>query len=97
MITRADTRRDYGEARSIRRISVAEARRLHDTGETRTNWSAPPGPDLPPDFWETAEVMYPEDWEKRSVHLRLEPEVFEFFKAGGKGHITRMQTCSRPM
>ncbi len=41
--------------------------------------------------------MYPEDWEKRSVHLRLEPEVFEFFKAGGKGHITRMQTCSRPM
>jgi uncharacterized protein (DUF4415 family) len=35
--------------------------------------------------------MYPEDREKRSVHLRLEPEVFAYFKAGGKGHLTRMQ------
>ncbi|WP_201776110.1 BrnA antitoxin family protein [Devosia geojensis] len=26
-----------------------------------------------------------------SVHLKLEPEVFDFFKSQGKGHITRMQ------
>jgi uncharacterized protein (DUF4415 family) len=25
------------------------------------------------------------------VHLRLEPEVLEFFRAQGKGHIARMQ------
>lgn len=25
------------------------------------------------------------------MHLKLDPEVFEFFKAGGKGHLTRMQ------
>nr|WP_248310197.1 MULTISPECIES: BrnA antitoxin family protein [unclassified Devosia] len=27
----------------------------------------------------------------KSVHLKLDPEVFEFFKQQGKGHITRMQ------
>jgi len=75
----------------IRRMTLAEARRLRDSGGTRTDWTAEPGPDLPDAFWEEAVLMYPEDWEKRSVHLRLEPEVFAFFKAGGKGHLTRMQ------
>jgi len=26
-----------------------------------------------------------------SVHLKLDPEVFDFFKRKGKGHLTRMQ------
>jgi uncharacterized protein (DUF4415 family) len=30
-----------------------------------------------------------------SVHLRLDPEVVELFKGGGKGHITRMQAVLR--
>lgn len=65
---------------------------MHEAGLlTKTDWNAPPGPDLPDEFWEGAVVTYPEDWEKRSVHLKLEPEVFAYFKAGGKGHLTRMQ------
>jgi uncharacterized protein (DUF4415 family) len=32
---------------------------------------------------------------RQSVHLRLEPEVVDFFKDGGKGHITRMQAVLR--
>ncbi len=32
---------------------------------------------------------------RQSVHLRLEPECVAFFKAGGKGHITRMQAVLR--
>lgn len=43
---------------------------------------------LPADFWETAEVSSPS---KTSVHLKLDPEVFDFFKRSGKGHLTRMQ------
>jgi uncharacterized protein (DUF4415 family) len=27
---------------------------------------------------------------KTDVHLRVDPETFEFFRAGGKGHLTRM-------
>ncbi len=33
---------------------------------------------------------------RQSVHLRLDPEVVDFFKAGGKGHITRMQAVLAP-
>ncbi len=29
--------------------------------------------------------------EPKSVHLKLESEVYQFFKSEGKGHITRMQ------
>lgn len=72
-------------------MSLEEAKALTKAGLTETNWDAPPGPELPDGFWEDATVMYPEDWEKRSVHLKLDPEVFEFFKSGGKGHLTRMQ------
>lgn len=39
--------------------------------------------------WTKAELVVPQA--KQSVHLRLEHEVIEFFKAGGKGHIARMQ------
>lgn len=39
--------------------------------------------------WTRARLVLPEA--KRSVHLRLEREVVEFFRAQGKGHIARMQ------
>lgn len=45
--------------------------------------------DLPAAFWEEAEVVEPTG--KKSVHLKLDPDVFDFFKRGGKGHLTRMQ------
>ena len=32
---------------------------------------------------------------RQSVHPRLEREVVEFLKGGGKGHITRMQAVLR--
>jgi len=43
--------------------------------------------------WTRAELVMPRP--RQSVHLRLEPEVVDFFKAGGKGHITRMQAVLR--
>jgi len=48
--------------------------------------------DLEPD-WTRAELVLPGP--RQSVHLRLEPEVVDYFKAGGKGHITRMQAVLR--
>jgi uncharacterized protein (DUF4415 family) len=46
--------------------------------------------DLEPD-WTRAKLVFTEP--KRSVHLRLEQEIIDFFKAQGKGkgHISRMQ------
>jgi len=39
--------------------------------------------------WTQATLVMPEP--KQSVHLRLEQEVVDYFKACGKGHISRMQ------
>lgn len=44
--------------------------------------------DLKPD-WTRALLVFSEP--KQSVHLRLEKETIDFFKARGKGHISRMQ------
>jgi uncharacterized protein (DUF4415 family) len=43
---------------------------------------------LQPD-WTRAKLVLPQA--KQSVHLRLDQEVIAFFKAAGKGHISRMQ------
>ncbi len=44
--------------------------------------------DLKPD-WTQAKLVLSEP--RQSVHLRLEQETIDFFKARGKGHISRMQ------
>jgi len=44
--------------------------------------------DMLPD-WTRAKLVLSEP--KQSVHLRLEQEIIDFFKAQGKGHISRMQ------
>jgi uncharacterized protein (DUF4415 family) len=44
--------------------------------------------DLRPD-WTRAKLVLPRA--RQSVHLRLEQDVIDFFKGGGKGHISRMQ------
>jgi len=44
--------------------------------------------DLCPD-WAQATLVMPKP--KKSVHLRLEQDVVEYFKGCGKGHISRMQ------
>ena len=81
----------------IRRASLAEIRRMRDNGELHIGLPEKAGPppdyDLPDDFWDNAKVVFPK--EPRSVHLKLDPDVFDYFKAQGKGHLTRMQEVLR--
>ena len=44
--------------------------------------------DIRPD-WTRAKLILPHA--KRSVHLRLEEDIVNFFKSSGRGHISRMQ------
>jgi uncharacterized protein (DUF4415 family) len=73
---------------NIRRASLADLREMRN--RDKIHCGNPPIEDdqLPVGFWETAELESPH---RKSVHLKLDPEVFEFFKQGGKGHLTRMQ------
>ena len=75
---------------NIRRASHTHVRRMKEKGEVGHDPAAPEGESLGREFWAKAEIR---PARKRSVHLKLDPEVFEFFHAesDGKGHLTKMQ------
>jgi uncharacterized protein (DUF4415 family) len=79
----------------LTRASLAEIRRMQERGELFRDPGAPEGERLGPEFWAGAEIEEPRP--RRSVHLKLDPDVFDFFyrEAGGKGHLTRMQNVLR--
>lgn len=80
-------------AQRMKTISLDEIEEMHKRGELLYDPNAPEGPppgeELPEGFWDDAVLVNHN--EPKSVHLKLEPEVYRFFKAEGKGHITRMQ------
>jgi len=75
----------------IRRASLAEIKRMKEKGDLFHDPNATEGEDLGPEFWAKAEIKGPKP--PRSVHLKLDAEVFDFFytQTGGKGHLTKMQ------
>lgn len=48
--------------------------------------------DVPEEFWANARPYVPV---KKSVHLRVDEDVLEFFRSQGKGHLTRMNAVLR--
>ena len=75
------------------RHSLSEIRDLRERGEDRTSADAPAAVSLGDEFWRSARVVMPNG--KTSVHLRLDSDVVEWFKARGKGHLTRMNAVLR--
>ena len=62
-------------------------------GLDKTRADAPRAESLGEDFWKSARVVVPPG--KTSVHLRLDRDVAEWFRAQGKGHLTRMNAVLR--
>jgi uncharacterized protein (DUF4415 family) len=78
------------EKSTIVRRSLSQIRALRERGADKTSPDAPEAESLGADFWKNARVVMPGG--KTSVHLRLDTDVVEWFKANGKGHLTRMNT-----
>lgn len=55
----------------------------HDTPET----------DMPEGFWDRAKPQMPRA--KKAVSLRVDPDILEYFKGQGDGHLTRMHAVLR--
>jgi uncharacterized protein (DUF4415 family) len=103
-----DEERARRKDESIKTYTAEELKAMRRRGEDRTDWAKVDAMteadleraiaedederDLDPD-WTRAELVIPRP--RQSVHLRLEPGVVDFFKAGGAGHITRMQAVLR--
>lgn len=82
----------------IKRASLADIRKMKDDGDLFHDANAPEGAPaeetLDRNFWDNAIVETPKTT-AQPVLLKLEPEVLEFFKKDGKGHLTRMQNVLR--
>ena len=72
---------------------LSEIENLRELGEDQTSADAPEAESLGAEFWRSARVVMPSG--KTSVHLRLDSDVVEWFRAHGKGHLTRMNAVLR--
>jgi uncharacterized protein (DUF4415 family) len=78
---------------TIVRHSLSEVEALRERGDDPAHPDAPEAESLGSEFWKSARVVLPSG--KTSVHLRLDSDVAEWFKARGKGHLTRMNAVLR--
>jgi len=75
----------------MKNASLKQLKEMQAKGKLFYDKDAHEGESLGAEFWARARIETPKT--PRSVHLKLDPEVFDFFVAetGGKGHLTRMQ------
>ncbi len=81
------------EHSTIARHTLSQIGTMRERGEDKTHPDAPEAESLGADFWKSARVVMPGG--KTSVHLRLDSDIVEWFKAHGKGHLTRMNAVLR--
>ncbi len=79
--------------KNIKTASLSELKKMRDRDELHHDPEAPVGPDLGADFWANAKVVLPVG--KKSIHLRIDEDVLDFFKRDGRGHLTRMNAVLR--
>ena len=76
-----------------RRSSLESLKELRKRGDTKTRANAPARP-VEPGFWASARVVLPPPG-KAAVNLRVDRDVLEWFRAQGKGHLSRMNAVLR--
>ena len=55
--------------------------------------AADPDADIPDPDWTRSKLVLPQ--RKQSVHLRVDPDVLEWFRQQGSGYLTRMNAVLR--
>ena len=80
------TRRKLGEIRQ----DLTDWARVDATTEQELERAiaADPDSDVPNVDWTKARLVLPQ--RKQSVHLRVDPEVLQWFRLQGRGYLTRM-------
>ena len=76
-----------------KKASLDDLRKMKDRGELIDTSDPVENTDLGPEFWADAKII--ERQPKKSIHLRVDADVLDFFKTQGKGHLTRMNAVLR--
>ncbi len=74
----------------VRGATFDELRQMERRGELYPSRPDAEEIELDDSFWAQARVVPPPFARKTSVHLRLDNDVLDWFKAQGRGHLTRM-------
>ena len=77
----------------IRQYSLTDLDRMVQDGNYVQTPADAPVYDPGDDFWSDARIVMPV--RKKSIHLRVDADVLDWFKAQGKGHLTRMNAVLR--
>jgi uncharacterized protein (DUF4415 family) len=77
----------------MKQYSPAELERMAVRGDYVPTRPDAPEIELDEDFWRRARIVTPPG--KASVHLRVDTDVLAWFKAQGRGHLTRMNAVLR--
>lgn len=78
---------------SLKTASLEELRAMKARGEVVATRSGAESVEMPEGFWDEADLVMPV--KKKQVNLRVDQDVFDFFKSQGSGHLTRMHAVLR--
>lgn len=73
--------------------TLSEIKEQITQGKSKTRQDEPEAEPIDENFWKQAQVVMPRG--KTSVHLRVDSDVFDWFKQQGAGHLTRMNAVLR--
>ena len=79
--------------KNTKTASLEDIRAMHARDEVKAPHADAPELDMPEGFWDTAEPQAPKT--KQQVNMRVDPDILEFFKGQGNGHLTRMHAVLR--
>jgi uncharacterized protein (DUF4415 family) len=79
--------------KDTKHYSPDELERIVSRGEYVPTRPDAPEVKLDEAFWRNARVVVPPG--KKSIHLRVDADVLAWFKAQGRGHLTRMNAVLR--
>ncbi len=82
------------DSEDIRHYSLDELKQRRAKGKSSTRPDAA-AQKLDADFWASARVVMPPAGPKAAINLRIDQDVLDWFRAQGKGHLSRMNAVLR--
>ena len=77
----------------IKTASLDDIKAMIARGEVLPPRPDAPEYDMPDGFWDNAVLQPP--LVKSTISMRIDPDILEFFKSQGAGHLTRMHAVLR--
>ena len=77
----------------IERKSLKALREMKNRGEISPPHADAKSVDVPEDFWDNVRVRPP--LTKEHVNLRIDSDILQFFRQGGRGYQTRIHSVLR--